>query len=116
MTIGRASRVSRSNDRTITATDENADVKIAYRITLDADNSATTDFSYALKRDLPAEIEYAAGFVNGPLLADAPYTAQTAGGIALRGRAVHAAGVRPGKQPVRAVVPNAHTRTRGWGR
>jgi len=65
---------------TITATDENADVKIGYAVTLDG-GTATTDFSYSLKHDFPCEIEYAAGFINGPLMADTSYTAQTAGGV-----------------------------------
>jgi len=67
-------------DNTLRATDENVDVKIGYTITLGSDNSATTDFTYALKHDVPGEIEYAAGFLNAPLITDVPYSAQTADG------------------------------------
>ena len=68
--------VSVSRDGTeITVRDESRDVRIGYVLTLGADGSAVTDFSYSLTHDIPGAIEYAAGFLNGPLLADAPYQA-----------------------------------------
>lgn len=66
--------------RVITIQDRNADVTLGYAITLGTDDSVTTDFHYALNRDVPGELEYAAGYLNAPLLADMAYTAQTADG------------------------------------
>jgi len=66
--------------RVITARDQNADMRVGYTITLGADGSATTDLAYALKRDVPGDMEYAAAYLNAPLLADAPFTAQSADG------------------------------------
>ncbi len=69
-----------NGSKIITAQDQNADVSVSQRIILGADDTATLDLTYALRRDIPAQIEYAAGYVNAALFAGMPFSAQTAQG------------------------------------
>lgn len=65
--------------RTAKITMENADAVCSYTLTVSPQDSVTVDLAYRLKRDIPAEIEYAAGYLSGPLLQGAGVSNYTAG-------------------------------------
>ena len=65
--------------RTAIITLENADAVCSYTLNVSQQNSVTVDLAYRLKRDIPAEIEYAAGYLSGPLLQGASVGNYTAG-------------------------------------
>jgi hexosaminidase len=61
---------------------ENDDAVCNYTLRVSPQNQVTIDLGYRLKRDIPAEIEYAAGFLSGTLLQGArvrDYVANTTG-------------------------------------
>ena len=65
----------------ITATTQNEDTTVGETVTLGADGSATVTLAFGLTRDVPANFEYAAAYLNADLLADAPFSAVTGQGV-----------------------------------
>jgi hypothetical protein len=55
--------------KTATVTLENADAACAYTFTVTPRDTVTVDLAYRMKRDVPAEIEYAAGYLSAPVFA-----------------------------------------------
>ncbi|MES2464103.1 MAG: glycoside hydrolase family 20 zincin-like fold domain-containing protein [Armatimonadota bacterium] len=72
-------RTAPDGSQTAAVTLENNDAVCRYAFSVSPKNSFTVDLAYQLKRDIPAEFEYAAGFLSGPLLQGADvksYSAQ----------------------------------------
>lgn len=56
---------------------ENENAACVYVLTAAPSDSVTVDLEYRLKKDIPAEIEYAAGYLSGPALQGTTGTAKT---------------------------------------
>jgi hexosaminidase len=67
-------------DAVLTVHDASDSADVTQNVTLSSDGTATTDLAYALRRDVPGEIEYAAGYLSAPLMADDSFQAVTADG------------------------------------
>lgn len=70
----------KGGSKIITIQTHNANLTVGYTITLSTDDSVTTELHYSLNQNIPGELEYAAGYLNAPLLAGMPFSAQTANG------------------------------------
>ncbi len=72
--------VAAGDGQVMTVEGDNELFSARYDITLRPDDTATVALSYELRQDVPAEIEYCAGYFNANLIACRRFTADTANG------------------------------------